>query len=57
VFGDRGLSEWIFRGTAANGTRIEGEGCDLFTFSGDKLSSKSAFRKDRPALPAKVTTP
>jgi ketosteroid isomerase-like protein len=52
VFGDRGLSEWIFRGTAANGTRIEAEGCDLFTFSGDKLSRKSAFRKDRPALPA-----
>lgn len=52
VFGDRGLSEWIFRGTAANGSRIEAEGCDLFTFSGDKLSRKSAFRKDRPVLPA-----
>jgi hypothetical protein len=56
VFGDRGLSEWIFRGTAANGTRIEAEGCDLFTFSGDKLSHKSAFRKDRPALPAKAAS-
>ncbi|WP_424627513.1 nuclear transport factor 2 family protein [Bradyrhizobium sp. SYSU BS000235] len=52
VFGDRGLSEWIFRGTTASGTRIEAEGCDLFTFSGDKLSRKSAFRKDRPPLPA-----
>lgn len=52
VFGDRGLSEWIFRGTTASGTRIEAEGCDLFTFSGGKLSRKSAFRKDRPALPA-----
>jgi ketosteroid isomerase-like protein len=52
VFGDRGLSEWIFRGTTANGTRIEAEGCDLFTFSGDRLSRKSAFRKDRPLLPA-----
>ena len=54
VFGDRGLSEWIFRGTAANGDRIEAEGCDIFTFSGEKLSRKSAFRKDRspqPALP------
>lgn len=57
VFGDRGLSEWIFRGTAANGTRIEAEGCDLFTFSGERLSRKSAFRKDRPVLPAEVTTP
>lgn len=52
VFGDRGLSEWIFRGTTATGTRIETEGCDLFTFAGDKLSRKSAFRKDRPQLPA-----
>lgn len=51
VFGDRGLSEWIFRGTAANGTRIEAEGCDLFAFEGGKISRKSAFRKDRPALP------
>lgn len=53
VFGDRGLSEWIFRGTTASGIRIEAEGCDLFTFSGDKLSRKSAFRKDRPPLPAR----
>lgn len=52
VFVDRGLSEWIFRGTAANGNRIEAEGCDLFTFDGEKVSRKSAFRKDRPQLPA-----
>ena len=56
VFGDRALSEWIFRGTAANGTRVEAEGCDLFTFNGDKISRKSAFRKDRPPLPAKATS-
>jgi ketosteroid isomerase-like protein len=55
VFGDRGLSEWIFRGTAANGTRIEVEGCDLFTFNGEKISRKSAFRKDRPPQPAART--
>jgi ketosteroid isomerase-like protein len=54
VFGDRGLSEWVFRGTAANGTHIETEGCDLFTFSGEKLSRKSAFRKDRPPQPARA---
>lgn len=56
VFGDRGLSEWIYRATTANGTRIEAEGCDLFTFSGDKLSRKSAFRKDRPAMAAKAAS-
>lgn len=52
VFGDRAISEWIFRGTAANGSRVEVEGCDLFGFTGDRISYKSAFRKDRPALPA-----
>lgn len=52
VFGDRGLSEWIFSGTAANATRIDVEGCDLFTFYGEKISHKSAFRKDRPPQPA-----
>lgn len=48
VFGDRALSEWIFRATAPDGRRIEVEGCDLFGFRGDRICSKSAFRKDRP---------
>jgi len=52
VFGDRGLSEWIFRATTKDGARIEAEGVDLFAFAGAKICSKSAFRKDRPALPA-----
>jgi ketosteroid isomerase-like protein len=52
VFGDRGLSEWIFRATAGDGRRIEAEGCDLFAFRGEKLAHKRAFRKERPLLPA-----
>lgn len=48
VFGDRGISEWIFRATTTDGQRIEAEGCDLFAFRGDKVCLKSAFRKDRP---------
>lgn len=48
VFGDRALSEWIFRATAADGKRIEAEGCDIFTFRDDMICAKSAFRKDRP---------
>ncbi|WP_128923887.1 nuclear transport factor 2 family protein [Bradyrhizobium guangxiense] len=48
VFGDRAISEWIFRATAPDGRRIEAEGCDLFGFRGDKICTKSAFRKDRP---------
>lgn len=52
VFGDRGLSQWIFRATTKDGTRIEVEGCDLFAFRGDKVCAKNAFRKDRPPLPS-----
>jgi ketosteroid isomerase-like protein len=51
VFGDRGVSEWIFRATAKDGSTIEAEGVDLFGFRGEMICSKSAFRKDRPSLP------
>jgi ketosteroid isomerase-like protein len=54
VFGDRGISEWIFRATMSDGRRIEAEGCDLFVFRDDKICAKSAFRKDRPLQPALV---
>jgi ketosteroid isomerase-like protein len=52
VFGDRGISEWIFRATTNEEQRIEVEGCDLFIFCGEKICSKRAFRKDRPLQPA-----
>ncbi len=51
VFGDRGLTEWLFSATAPQGGRIEVEGVDLFGFEGDLIVSKSAFRKDRPLQP------
>ena len=52
VAGDRGVSEWTFTGTAADGTRVEANGVDLFTFKDGKILVKNAFRKDRPRLPA-----
>lgn len=52
VFGERAISEWLFAGTNAQGARAEAEGLDLFTFRGDLIASKSAFRKDRPLLNA-----
>jgi taurine dehydrogenase small subunit len=52
VSGDRAVSEWTFRGTDANGARIEAEGCDLFTQQGRKIVRKQAFRKNRPLLTA-----
>lgn len=51
VFGDRALSEWTFRATTADGSRIEVEGCDLFVFKADRIAHKRAFRKDRPLQP------
>jgi ketosteroid isomerase-like protein len=52
VYGDRAISEWTFSGTYADGTRIEVEGCDLFTLRNGKIGRKQAFRKQRPILPA-----
>ncbi len=52
VTGDLGVSEWIFRGTGSDGSRIEAEGVDLFTLKGGKISMKRAFRKQRPPIAA-----
>src|SRR5688500_14193718 len=45
VSGDRGVSEWVFRGTRRDGTRVEVNGCDLFTFRDGKIAVKDSFRK------------
>ncbi|CAM3787047.1 DUF4440 domain-containing protein [Bordetella sputigena] len=49
VSGDRGVSEWTFTGTAADGSRIEVDGVDLFTFRDGKILVKNVFRKTRSA--------
>ncbi|MEY2770310.1 MAG: hypothetical protein RIQ38_729 [Pseudomonadota bacterium] len=54
VCGDRGVSESTFKGTRADGTRIEARMVDVFTFRNGKIAIKNAFRKDRPPLPAKA---
>lgn len=48
VLGDRGVSEWTFTGTRADGARVEVHGCDLFTFGGGKIALKNSYRKNRP---------
>jgi len=53
VCADRGVSEWTFTGTRADGTRVEVHGCDLFTFRDGRIHVKNSYRKNRPAL----TTP
>ena len=47
IFGDRGVSEWIFTGTKKDGTRVEVTGCDLWTFSAGRISVKNSYRKNR----------
>ena len=47
VSGDRGVSAWVFRGTRLDGTRVEVNGCDLFTFRDGKIAVKDSFRKQR----------
>jgi steroid delta-isomerase-like uncharacterized protein len=49
VAGDRGLSEWVFTGTTAEGKKIEVNGCDVFTFRGDKIVKKDSYFKTRSA--------
>jgi len=49
VTGDRGVSEWRFTGTTAEGKRVEVDGCDLFTFAGGKIALKSSYFKTRTA--------
>ncbi|MCO4863078.1 nuclear transport factor 2 family protein [Cupriavidus sp. WGlv3] len=52
VVGDRGVSESTFRGTRADGARIEARMVDVFTFRGGKIAVKNAYRKDRPPVVA-----
>lgn len=49
--GDRGVSEWTFTGTNAEGYRAEVHGCDLFTLRDGKIALKNSYRKNRPLLP------
>lgn len=50
IAGNRGVSEWTFTGTRAEGTRVEVTGCDLFTFDAGKIAIKNSYRKNRPAF-------
>ena len=45
--GNRGVSEWTFTGTRADGKWIEVTGCDLFTFKNGKIAIKNSYRKNR----------
>ncbi len=52
VAGDRGVSETTFKGSKADGSRVEARMVDVFTFRDGKIAVKNAYRKDRPAIAA-----
>jgi ketosteroid isomerase-like protein len=47
-----GVSEWTFIGTSTDGSQVEADGVDIFTFKNGKIQVKNAFRKNRPNIPA-----
>ena len=47
VAGDRAVSEWTFTGTMKDGTRVEVNGCDVFTLTHGKIALKNSYRKQR----------
>jgi steroid delta-isomerase-like uncharacterized protein len=50
IAGNRAASEWTFTGTRQDGTRVEVNGCDLFTLRDGKIAIKNSYRKNRPAI-------
>jgi ketosteroid isomerase-like protein len=44
---DQGIAQWTFHGTTLDGVAIHYRGVDVFTFVGDRIRSKDAFRKER----------
>ena len=53
ISGERGVSEWIFTGTKADGTKVAVTGCDLFSFRDGKIAVKNSYRKNRVVAAAK----
>jgi ketosteroid isomerase-like protein len=45
VTGDRGVSEWTLSGTTVDGERVEVRGCDLWTFTGERIARKDSYWK------------
>ncbi|SMO99853.1 nuclear transport factor 2 family protein [Paracoccus laeviglucosivorans] len=50
--GTRGVSQWTFRATQPDGSRIEAQGVDLFRIRDGQIVEKQALRKQRAPIPA-----
>jgi ketosteroid isomerase-like protein len=49
VDGDRGLSQWTLTGSRADGTRVDVDGVDVFTFRDGLITVKDSYLKTRVA--------
>ena len=49
VAGDRGFSEWTFRGTRSDGVRVEVRGLDVLGLRDGRITRKDTFRKNIPS--------
>ena len=47
VDGDTGISTWTITGTPVGGGRVEVNGCDFYTFRGERIVKKNSFWKIR----------
>jgi ketosteroid isomerase-like protein len=45
VTGNRAVSVWTVTGTAADGERLNYQGCDIYEFRGDKIFNKDTYWK------------
>ena len=50
ISGNRAVSEWTFTGTKPDGSKMEVNGCDLFTFRDRRIAIKNSYRKNRPPI-------
>ena len=41
------VSGWVFAATSPDGSRVEVQGSDVFTFKGGKITVKNSYRKQR----------
>jgi ketosteroid isomerase-like protein len=47
VSANHGVSEWRFVGRNRDGQVVDVNGCDIFTFHGDRIRTKDSYRKNR----------
>jgi ketosteroid isomerase-like protein len=45
IAGDRGVTQWTFTATRADGSKLVSAGCDVFSFRDGRIAVKDSYRK------------